>query len=443
MTAVSSFLGISGALLLMVFGRHLWTTVESRSAAVALMLPLAYGLITETSLQHGTALLVAVTASCIGLVTLLVITGVRTRTVTIPLFQLMVPLLALQLFLVNALRNPETDAIVVFGRLLPMLVWVAVGILARGSWLSLRDVAMILCGGFAFSCVLMLALQQAWAPCSKFKCGPFGELLTGPYDSENFMGRIACLAIMASWHLRRELVGKLTFPLACLGLFATASRSSQLSLAVAILAWATWGVLNIGNRPVLRVAARLLPFGCLALGTWLVYTSEPSDFSNRGYIWGLGRRALDGAWIFGRGIDAWSTDVLARNYMHSEALLLLFSGGAVAILLYAALLSGMIKSANTSDSGFAFALIVALLVLGLTEIAWNPVALDGTVYFFAPILCAAMCTSATRVDYPPASRTGSAEASDGSVAQPRLIPHRRGAGIRAGSAPRSRHLGWR
>ena len=62
--------------------------------------------------------------------------------------------------------------------------------------------------------------------------------------------------------------------------------------------------------------------------------------------------------------------------MHSEALLMIYSGGAVAIVLWGALLVGVFRGATSASS---LCLAVVISVLGFTEVVWNPLAIDGTV----------------------------------------------------------------
>lgn len=284
---------------------------------------------------------------------------------------------AVWLFVVNALATPGTPLTETLLRAAPVATWMALAVLISTGLLTRESIAAAVCAAFGWACVLALLAPAPWGACSAFKCGPFGQILTGPFGNENYFGRLACLAAVSAfmvWRGRFKWVAPLA---AFLVLYATASRTSQLALIVAVVIAAVVFGRARGNRSRHTWAAPWFAASTVCgIGLYLVYTAGDADFSNRGGIWNLGTAGLGGAWPVGRGISTWTTDVLERNFMHSEALLMIYSGGAVAIVLWGALLVGVFRGATSASS---LCLAVVISVLGFTEVVWNPLAIDGTV----------------------------------------------------------------
>ena len=137
------------------------------------------------------------------------------------------------------------------------------------------------------------------------------------------------------------------------------------------------------------VGATVLIF---AIGIFLIHAATPSLFSNRGGIWRRGMKALGPDWGTGVGMDRWSylqsIGVLPPLFPHSEYLLLLFGGGVAAIGVALILLNvAYAKQVGTGLSvGFATAFIMFISIIGLTEIYWNPGAIDGHLIVLAPVI---------------------------------------------------------
>ncbi len=74
----------------------------------------------------------------------------------------------------------------------------------------------------------------------------------------------------------------------------------------------------------------------------LLFTATPSTLSNRGNIWTSALAALEGQYAFGLGLDRWEPltqlGYLPEHFPHNGYLLILFSGGVVALLLFFAFL---------------------------------------------------------------------------------------------------------
>jgi hypothetical protein len=278
-------------------------------------------------------------------------------------------------FAIDTLLADASGATQVFGRLIPLVSWVFCALAVQSRLLDPEDVLRLVVAVFGLAAIGAVALGNPWSDCSVFKCGPFGALFDGPFASENGFARIACLAALASLRHRDPRIAVLGSGTAALVLYASGSRTSQIALVAALVAWSLCRPLPRGPR---RLSLLSVVAAAVVAGTYLVSTAGPTDFSNRGSIWMLGRQAVGDRWWLGRGLDNWSVHVLARNYMHSELLLLVFSGGVLLVALYATHLGGIAVASADAESGYAAGLVTLVCIAGLTEIAWNPIALDGT-----------------------------------------------------------------
>lgn len=389
-SAVVALVGILGVCIVLGGLRELRASSDS---AMLTLLPIGslvlFAVLAETPYLQGNVYRVGITAFVLASSALAMLSKSRPSPhVNIPPTRLptIAVLTALTIFSLNVVLVEDISATQVFGRLLPCLVWASIGILVSTTYVPVRGVLSLLLIAFGLACALTPLSPEPFTPCSQFKCGPFGELLAGPFTSENFFARIACVAFLTSLTLGRSKLAALSIVCSLLVLYATASRTSQLALALALVAWAIWNtgiIRRLGFRPVV---AMILPAVALLVGVHLVYTANQYTFSNRGYIWILGRTALGNDLLTGRGIDTWAAHVLERNFMHSQALLLLYSGGVVAIALYGAMLYVAIRRLPSPGGGFGFAIVVLILVLGLAEIVWNPVALDGSAFFLVVMM---------------------------------------------------------
>ena len=92
----------------------------------------------------------------------------------------------------------------------------------------------------------------------------------------------------------------------------------------------------------------------------------------------LGRRASEQNLFIGSGIDNWSSEVLARNYMHSQFLFLLYSGGLISVALYGWLMAAAARVALGMRSPVAMIYVALVMSTGILEVMVNPTALDGT-----------------------------------------------------------------
>jgi hypothetical protein len=309
------------------------------------------------------------------------------------------PILAAVLFMVNATMNPGLPLIESMGRLLGVLYLILIVTFCVVSRLTISQAAHAITLAVLSTLVLAPLGGDAWRACDQFKCGPFGAIYTGPFASENGLAIIVAvgiLSLLGSWHSRSSWLVIVPF---LLTIFATESRTSQLALAVALC---IWGVLvfwksssAMGARSSLGVWLLVIG-GLFVTGLVMVYTSSPSAFSNRGNIWLRGTRALGDNWIFGLGLDRW-TYLQNIGYMpglfpHSQYLLILFSGGILGIFLLFLLFAAPLRRsfAVENERRYIVAYVLFLCVLGLTEVFWNPIAIDGQTFLVIPLIVSAL-----------------------------------------------------
>jgi O-antigen ligase len=81
-----------------------------------------------------------------------------------------------------------------------------------------------------------------------------------------------------------------------------------------------------------------------------------------------------------------------QHYFHSSYALVLFGGGLVGLALLTCWSYLVLRGvAGDGRAVTAVAPTVLLLVYGLTEVVWNPVAFDGLSWMFVAVLCTGSC----------------------------------------------------
>ncbi|MEI5671651.1 MULTISPECIES: O-antigen ligase family protein [unclassified Nocardioides] len=383
MTTILPLLVGAIGFLTIVVALRLGPPDPARTVTAARLTIVATAIVNQSWLQSTVTLVVGCVAT-IALSAMFVTTVVRRQSEGIVLNgrHLLVSALPVWLFLVDVVRYPIGDGPGTFARLLPVIVVLALlPILAvpPGPDTVLQPVMF----GFGLACAMTAFAPQAWVSCTEFKCGPLGQLFAGPFSSENYFAATAGLAALTAATVATGRTRVLVILLAGVVLYASNSRTTQLGVAIALVLAVLAMRTSIGRRPMVST---VVPFSVLGLGVWLNYSVATDAFSNRGLIWDIGTRALGEDWILGRGLSSWTPEVLARNYMHSQSLLLLYGGGAVAVLLYALVVCAALSQGDARMSVVATTLVGFVLLRGLTELAWNPLAIDGTLFLFFPLI---------------------------------------------------------
>jgi O-antigen ligase len=247
-------------------------------------------------------------------------------------------------------------------------------------------------------------LPESWRACDEFKCGPAGALMTGPFPSENYLAMQAVLVL--AWVLL-GLGGLLRVTAVLLVATLLLASGSRTSMIVALLALLLFLVSGRGRRttghrgPVSYVTGSLLGVLAVVVGYALIVRSTTSTFSNRGQTWAQAMEAVEAHPWRGLGFHSWfelqRVGTLPGHFAHSEYLILLFSGGYVALALFAVVLAAALRqtTATSPDSWLRASLPVFVFAgLGLTESVWNPFTFDGSSW---PVLVMLLVTAGRRV----------------------------------------------
>lgn len=251
---------------------------------------------------------------------------------------------------------------------------------------------------------------NAFIPCGKFKCNQVGAILQGPFHSGNLLGLAAgmCAALLVTSVLvRARHLWVMIFLMAVL--YTTMSRTSFIAYGAVVILIAVDHVVRSGRMPLpsfdalAKVTAASIAVLPLAASMYLIFTSDSDAFSNRGRIWKLAREAVAESPVTGRGLDRW--EILSASgyfgkefalFTHSEYLLFYFSGGIVALILFAAVLYRISYLAITGYQSMARGAAVPLTfaVCGVIETIWNPLTIDSGTWLFFAVVAVAGCRTA-------------------------------------------------
>lgn len=267
------------------------------------------------------------------------------------------------------------------GRLLPILILSCFIFIGGTGVITTELMARVIAFVFGFAASLMLITPDPTRSCSGFKCGPFGSQLTGPFNNENAFGALAALTIIIALAVKSRPMRYAMILESIFVLYAADSRDAQVAAACGLVAALCWRRFHDALRFAIRPLLLLVPFALAYEGIHLVYSSGLSDFSDRGLIWYYGRTTLGSHWDIGAGIDSWKEQALSRDYMHSEYLLFLYSGGVFALLLFSLAMCSLLARAKDAADWPCVAFVIAFLVDGLVQIPWNPLAIEhGSVF---------------------------------------------------------------
>lgn len=215
--------------------------------------------------------------------------------------------------------------------------------------------------------------------CRVDKCGIFNTLFTGFFYQENGAARVIVLLVPAAAVIRSRLYLLVTLAIATVYVAATGSRTSLLTLAIAILV-----VLVVRRRVLGKSAAttipwplRFAPLGALAVSFYLLYEADNRAFTGRGEIYAGIRNQLQGtAFFFGSGSDTVAGLRLAYNALafgeHGQAPHLMVRAGIVGVILFALAMLAIARQKKwtaTQAVGFSFLFIAATQFA--TEPAWE------------------------------------------------------------------------
>ncbi|MDF2144473.1 O-antigen ligase [Knoellia sp. p5-6-4] len=289
-----------------------------------------------------------------------------------------------------------------------LVVLVLSGVMSAPLGMTPRVLGRTLLTVLAVVGVASALLPASWRACDEFKCGPAGALMTGPFPSENYLAMQAVLVL--AWvllGLRGSLRVTAVLLVATL-LLASGSRTSMIVALLALLLFVVSGRerhTTGPRRPVSYVTASLLGMLAVVVGYVLIVRSTTSTFSNRGQTWARAVEAVEEHPWRGLGFHSWfelqRVGTLPDHFAHSEYLILLFSGGYVALALFAVVIAVAVRQTAAMSPGPLARAALPVFVfagLGLTESVWNPFTFDGSSW---PILVMLLVTGRPRVDSRP------------------------------------------
>jgi hypothetical protein len=287
------------------------------------------------------------------------------------------------------------------GRFLSGIVLFTGVYLLRWRGISIRTIAITVIYTFAVASITVIVAINPWRGCDQFKCGALGALLTGPFASENYFGILAAWSCLFGLTLFTGTLRWLTVALGALVLIATGARTSMIALLAAVVMYVA--AMRFRDNLMTRKMdqTRLCrPLVLIAIGLtfgvalWLLFTATPETLSNRGNVWVSALAALRGSFTFGLGLDRWEPltqlGVLPEHFPHNGYLLLLFSGGSIALVLFGVLMTTLLgRHEGARDAVARLAFAELFLLTSITEVVWNPLAVDG----FTWIVLALMASS--------------------------------------------------
>jgi hypothetical protein len=281
--------------------------------------------------------------------------------------------------------------------------WAAVGLIAGTCLVTVRAfcyVGLVLLSAMTIPTVW---LPSWWTKChlGDFnKCSFVGALFRGAAESENYVAILASVTAVAAQVSFRGRTRASVMAFCVLIIACTGSRTGILTIAV------MWTYCLIAQRldqrhPQQRMsvfAAATISSTAVLFATYQIYTADPGTFSRRGSIWIAVREALDGWALTGIGVSKWAAlqDIgqSPQHFFHSSYALVLFAGGAVAVVFFWLWSYSMLRARALDDrprSGAA--LVVLVLAYSQTEVIWNPLAVDGLTWIYVLLTCGGLAST--------------------------------------------------
>lgn len=294
--------------------------------------------------------------------------------------------------------------------------WIACALVLRLEWASLRNwyecAAAVLIAIAAikapptrktlltlthllnFTVISLLAYGFAnpgqQLPCRADKCGIFDSLFTGYLFQENSAARLVVLLIPVAWVVPSRAY--LAFTLAGSGVFvfATGSRTSELTYLVAVAAvlWLRW-VHRDGEPDSVRVywVLRIAPLAFLLGSLYAFLFATGSSLTDRGAIYaGIRERLTGWSLLVGSGPD--TVENLRLGFRpsgeHGQVPHLLAQAGVPMVILFGAALAALLIGSRWSTlQATAFGLLLVTSTQFITE---PPVVLEVRSMPFALLL---------------------------------------------------------
>lgn len=261
---------------------------------------------------------------------------------------------------------------------------------------------------------LSMAVGTAWNPCDAVtgKCTFLDGLLSAGLPSENLLAIVGALGCLVSIDagLRRGRLrdgGNWLLPVAfAIVVLLSGSRTPPIGLVVGTVV----GLLIQFGAKRNPAKGRLLGLGCVvaiaASGLLVVARSTGDEFSFRGRLWSAAVNSVDLSAVFGQGEVGWlkaqEAGLIPGHYPHSEYLLVLYFGGALGLVFLVGLhFLVLAKTIGDPSASWArLALTPTVMVIGITEVFWDPTGLDAGLFTLLAYLVASVPLSIQRPSQP-------------------------------------------
>lgn len=274
------------------------------------------------------------------------------------------------------------------------VVWSAIGMLASQSSLTAPSLAYTASIVLCVMTVTAAISDSSWTSCSsgRFnKCSPAGALYKSFAISENYIAIIASCAFVAALVSLRGALRVLVVAQGLIVVVASGSRTGMVALGIAVVVATAARLAERRRLDTARAPITLYSMAVglvVGVGTYLVLHAQPGGLSRRGGIWVAVRRHVEDHPVSGVGVSKWTYyqdfGESPHHFFHSGFALALFAGGFVGVALFGAWLIFTLGSANRPG---VFATVVSvtglLSVYSITEVIWNPLAIDGLTWIVA------------------------------------------------------------
>ncbi|MGW0435470.1 O-antigen ligase family protein [Micromonospora sp. NPDC003197] len=277
-----------------------------------------------------------------------------------------------------------------------MLLLLTVGLMSGSTPLNVRAMAYLGLAILSIMTIPTVLSDSAWRACTAGKlekCSLAGGLFKSFYDSENYIAMLATFTLVAALCVMRraELLAVGAFCL--LIVVATGSRTSYLAIA-AVAVWLLGSFLLERRRQYVRMHLAIcgtMVLTVLALAIYLTWSASRTTLSNRGNIWITAREYIAEMKATGVGVSKWyhlrDIGEAPTHFFHSGYVLAIFAGGLIALSIWGLWATALLRGAALDGRAFsAKAPLVLLIVYSFTEVAWNPLSVDGLSWIFVALM---------------------------------------------------------
>lgn len=243
--------------------------------------------------------------------------------------------------------------------------------------------------------LLLLDSSRGVLACRYDKCGPLDVLIGGVFGNENAFGLFLCAGLPFVWLAVRGPNRLLTLAVFA-AVVVTGSRTAAIAAVVTVAALFVFRP-SLDDQPR-RGAVAICFLGSLGIAATFVAPLYPwarSDtLTGRVYIWQVAQRQIEEHALTGHGVSAWRElhdrfgliPYAATYSTHNQALDVLFIGGGVALILFAALLVALLVPTTQERTILTWTLLMPVAWSGVAERLWSIGRFDWLTYSYITTL---------------------------------------------------------